>query len=525
MDHGAFAERLKRVPGSASSVPCLERFDARNELHVDEAARHLLDRFREHGDVEAFTLLFELTHARLSESAGRLTRKLAPSLDADELASAFMVRLFTDVGRRPAEPVRHFLALAHTSMRNDVLDHLRQLKRAQANQRTWHATQAQPADPADELQAREHDRLLAGFGSDVLALAGECFAELEPRDQQVLVAREIVRLPYERVAALLGLQPDQVGMIIRRARVHLAERLVQRLPEGVSRHQLAPSAAAELQAAVREALGSREGVKAVKGLMQRMLEQSVAAARAKLADLVYEMAKACLVQAPGFSSRTLIRAEPRRSDVVADEVRRIARRLKQADAEVDVGRVPLTQPAPATALDDARACLQKLQQIEGQTGRQQVAVALCHIHAGEPGAAEALLAALLGRDDLPPVTRQNAARNLQLAQLRLERYADALSTCEAHADEWPEDPVRVMNVCFAATRLGDSARFEHAVRNLAGLQRHAPSERVADWLAHLLPALARDLGLDEGRVRELLDSSDLPDGDGTRPADPGHAST
>jgi RNA polymerase sigma factor (sigma-70 family) len=524
LDHGAFAERLKRVPGSAS-VPCLQRFDARNELHVDEAARHLLERFREHGDIEAFTLLFELTHERLSESAGRITRKLAPSVDADELASAFMVRLFTDVGRRPGEPVRHFLALAHTSMRNDVLDHLRQQKRAQANQRTWHATQAQPADPADELQAREHEHLLTGFGSEVLALAGECFAELEPRDQQVLVAREIVRLPYERVAALLGLQPDQVGMIIRRARVHLAERLVQRLPDSVRRHQVAPSAAAELLASVREALGSREGVKAVKGLMQRMLEQSVAAARAKLADLVYEMAKACLVQAPGFASRTLIRAEPRRSDVVAEEVRRIARRLKQADAEVDVGRVPLTHPAPATALDDARACLQKLSQIEGRTGRQQVAVALCHIHAGEPAAAESLLAELLLREDLPPVTRQNAARNLQLAQLRLERYDDALATCDAHADEWPEDPVRVMNTCFAAARLSDTARFERAARDLAGLQRHAPSERVADWLAHLLPALARDLGLPDGRVAELLDSTGLPDGDGTRPAETGHAST
>lgn len=521
MDHGAFAERLKRVPGSAS-VPSLARFDPRNELHVDEAARLLLDRFREHQDVEAFTLLFELTHERLAESAGRITRKLAPSLDPEELATAFMARLFTDVGRRPAEPVRHFLALAHTSMRNDVLDQLRQQKRAAANHRTWHATQEQPSDPADELQRRERDALLEGLGGEVLRLTAECFGELEARDQQVLVAREIVRLPYERVAALLGLQPDQVGMIIRRARMHLVDRLVGRLPAAGGRGARAAELD-ELHAALRASLGGRAGVKAVGGLMQRMLEQSVAAARAKLADLVYEMAKACLVQAPGFSDRMLVGAEPRRPGVVADEVRRLAARLDHADAPVDLGEIERTRPAPSTALDDARACLQHLERLEGRSGRQQVALALCHVHGGAPSAAEPLLRELLAREDLPPVTRRNAARNLQLALLRAERYADALAACDAHADEWPDDPARLMNTCFAAARLVDAPRFARAARELALLQRHAPEARVAAWLETLLPSLARDLGLPGDWTRELLDSIGPPDEAGPRPADPGHA--
>ena len=522
MDSGTFVERLRRVPGSAA-VPSLDRFDPGNELHVDEAARHLLERFREHDDLEAFTLLFELTHEQLAHSAGRITRKLAPSVEPEELASSFMARLFTDVRRRPGEPVRHFLALAHTSMRNDVLDQLRQQKRAQANVRTWHATQTVPPDPAEEIQRQEQDDLLAGFGQDVLAVTSECFADLDAREQQVLVAREIVRLPYERVASMLNLAPDQVGMIIRRARVHLVNRIVERLPARVAQRRAPAEDVAALQATVRSCLDGKTGAKAVKGLMQRMLEQSVAAARAKLADLVYEMAKACLVQAPGFASRTLIRTEPRRSDVVADEVRRMAERLREADAPIDVGRVPLTRPVPATALDDTRACLQRLEQIEGASGRQQVAVALCHIQAGECAAGEVVLRRLLQRDDLPPVTRQNAARNLQLAMLRQERFAEALAAADEHADEWPDDPVRVMNVCFAAARLADRPRFERAARLLFSIQRTAPTERVADWLSSLLPELARDLGLPDGWARAQLRSSGLPDGGGTRPEETGHA--
>ena len=524
MDPGHFAERLRQVPG-AGGVPSLAQFDARNELHVDEAARHLLERFRAHDDLDAFTLLFELTHARLAESAGRITRKLAPSVDPEELASAFMARLFIDVRRRPSEPVRHFLALAHTSMRNDVLDQLRQVKRAQANVRTWHATQPVPPDPAEEIQRQEQDDLLAGFGQDVLRLTGECFAELEVRDQQVLVAREIVRLPYDRVASMLNLAPDQVGMIIRRARVHLVNRIVEKLPAQIGKRKVAAEDVAELQATVRSCLDSKDGAKAVKGLMQRMLDQSVAAARSTLADLVYEMVKACLVQAPGFSGRMLIRDEPRRSEVVADEVRRIADRLREADAPVDVGRIPLTRPAPATAVADARACLQRLEQIEGSSGRHQVALALCHVHAGESAAAEVVLRRLLLREDLAPVTRQNAARNLQLALLRQERFADALAAADEHADEWPDDPARVMNVCFAAARLGDRARFEHSARQLADLQRDAPTTRVSDWLASLLPQLAGDLGLPEDWTRDLLSSCGLPDGDGTRPTETGDAAT
>ncbi len=529
---GGFAERLRRMPGSSQLAHAGE-FDPANDVHVDEAARHLLERFRQHDDLEAFTLLFELTHERLAAAATRICRKLAPAVEPDDLASAFMARLFADVHRRPSEPVRHFLALAHTSMRNDLLDQLRQHKRAQANVRTWHATLRQPPDPAEELQRQEQERAFGRFGRTVLAVTNECFHELDEREQQVLLAREIVALPYERVASMLQLADDQVGMIIRRARVHLVNRIVERLPAAVADGPGSPDAdaLALVRDTVRRCLG-KEGTRNVKGLMESMLEASLHAARARLADLIYEMAKACLVAAPGFSSRTLVQDEPRRSDVVAGDLRQIAARLQRAGGDavadpggpqaagvarpsgrIDIEPVAARRPAPATALDDARACLGKLAELEGTSGRQQVALALCSIHGGQPAEAERVLLPLLDRE-LPPRTRQNVSRNYTLALLRQDRHAEALAHAEAVADEWPDDPVRVMNICFAAARLRDRARLDRHARLLLSIQRQSPRPRVQGWIDAELRQLASDAGCPEGWLDELAGAVDREPGNG-----------
>jgi hypothetical protein len=157
-----------------------------------------------------------------------------------------------------------------------------------------------------------------------------------------------VQLPYERVAAMLNLAPDQVGMIIRRARVrpcahHRAAARAPRAACGRGRRRAA---------AVRAALAIKAGAKAVKGLMTH---QSIAAARRKLADLVYEMSKAAWSRR-WLASNTLIRSAPPqrgrgRRGSPAGRPPAPGRRAR------GLGRVPLTHPAPDTALDDARACL------------------------------------------------------------------------------------------------------------------------------------------------------------------------
>lgn len=507
MQPGGLVDRLRRIP-DLGCLPILEAFDPGNDLHLDEAARLLLGRFREHNDTESFTLLYELTHERLRQIATQLTRRISPAADPDDLASAFMVRLFSDTSSRPQAPVRRFLALAATSMRNSVFDQLRQQQRARAGGQLFHDSLDQPPDPADTAQQAEEDRALQRCGQHLVSLTDECFHALEARDKQVLVAREILGLSYERVAILLGLEAAQVGMIIRRARKHLAERIVARL-EALGTGDAGLVGASAL---VRRCLESREQVKSVQGLVQRMLDAAVAAGHRRLADLVYEMAKACLVGVPDFEQRMLVHDSPRRRSAVAEDLRHLGARLAAADSHAarreaqdvsDVARHALSRDA---ALADGLLCLQALERLEGCTGRQQVALALHHIHAGRPAEAEAILRALVDAD-IPAVTRQNVFRNLTLALLRQDRWQDALEIAEASGADWPDDPVRLMNLCFATARLGDRPAFEAHAQRLVAFEARAPQPRVQAWIGSDLPSLAAAVGMGPGAFRALVTSA------------------
>jgi len=492
VDTNSLVARLRRVPGS-DGLTHLEAFDPDDDAHVDEAARLLLERFRDAHDTEAFTLLFELTHGRLARIADRLTRRYAPMVEPDDLASTFMARLFADVGRR-GQPVRRFLGLASTAMRNELFDQLRQIKRARDNVQHVHDTLDDVVDPFQEAVTQEEDALLGQVGDALIRLTGDCFHDLDERDKHVLLAREILRLPYDRVAGMLALDQQQVGMIIRRARQHLADSLLERLGELTD--DLPETATQRVHDLVLRCLGSRDRVKNMRTLVKRMLDRSAAEGRRRLADLVYELAKSRLLAVPSVQSRTLVTREPRRHDAVADDVRHLAARLRHMDGELDVAG--LERDEGPDALVDALDCLDTLHRIEGESGRQQVAVALCHIHQGRLEEAERVLRALIHRE-LSPLTRQNVFRNLTLTLLRQERWADALEVTDECADEWPADPVRVMNACYAAARLGLRARFEDNARALRRMHELRPTTQVAGWIHHELPKLADALGLSHHR--------------------------
>lgn len=506
MDTNSLVKRLRRVPGAAG-LTHLETFDPENDEHVDEAARLLLDRFRAEHDTEAFTLLFELTQGRLEQIADRLTRRYAPMVEPGDLASTFMARMFADVGRR-GHSVRRFLGLACTSMRNELFDQLRQIKRARDNVRHVHDTFDDVADPSLEAATHEEDELLGRVGQALIELTDDCFHDLDARDKQVLVAREILRLPYDRVAGMLALEQQQIGMIIRRARQHLADSLLDRLNElGES---LPETAQRRVQDLVLRCLGSRERVKNMRTLVKRMLDQSAAEGRRRMAELVYEMAKARLLAVPSVQSRTLVTREPRRREVVVDDMRHLAARLSRVDETVDREAF---EPSPGPdPLEDALQCLDTLAQLEGESGRQQVAVALCRIHQSRLDEAEQILRGLAERE-LPRITRQNVFRNLTLTLLRQQRWADALEVTDSCADEWPADPVRVMNACYASARLGLRTRFQTNANRLRELQSTRPSSQVAGWIHHELPKLAGALGLSPNRLEALRPEDEQSHGD------------
>jgi RNA polymerase sigma factor (sigma-70 family) len=123
--------------------------------------------------------------------------------------------------------VRRFLGLAHTSMRNDALNQLRQFKRAQARHAIWgrQSLFEKWADPARQADDKEQAAVLRRLGTVFLCVVNQCFHELPERDRRVLLARELDALSYDEIADALGLPRSQVGMILKRARQHLADRI------------------------------------------------------------------------------------------------------------------------------------------------------------------------------------------------------------------------------------------------------------------------------------------------------------
>jgi RNA polymerase sigma factor (sigma-70 family) len=224
-DAAALRERIAALTVEFGMAPPAD-FDPQDERQVDEAASALLHRFHERDDAAAFTLLVELTQARLHRIGRQVTRHLAMALDPDDLVAAFFARLFTDV-RRPQPVVRRFLGLAYTAMRNDALNQLRQFKRAQARHELWGREQlmARWADPTRGADDREQSRVLLRLGTLFLCVVNQCFHELPERDRRVLLAREIDKLTYDGIADALGLPRGQVGMILKRAREHLGDRI------------------------------------------------------------------------------------------------------------------------------------------------------------------------------------------------------------------------------------------------------------------------------------------------------------
>ncbi|MGQ0553271.1 MAG: RNA polymerase sigma factor [Planctomycetota bacterium] len=223
MEPSGLHQRLLGLPGAEALSP-LGRFDPGNDLHLDAAATLLIERFHRENDAEALALLYELCHQRLHDIARLVRRQLAVAVDPEDLVASFMTRLFVDV-RRPQPKVRHFLGLAHTAMRNDARNQLRQAARATRRHIAWQSALPGPSEPTRALDEREEEAACAKLGILVLALIARSFNALGERDRRSLFLRDVEGLSYEALAQRLALPADQVGTILRRARTRLAKRI------------------------------------------------------------------------------------------------------------------------------------------------------------------------------------------------------------------------------------------------------------------------------------------------------------
>lgn len=237
-------------------------------------------------------------------------------------------------------------------------------------------------------------------------------------------------------------------------------------------------------------------------LLEQLRTRFRVAGHGKLADLLYEMAKACLRALPDFSVRTRLQAEPRAPEVISGELATMNECLRSTGAAASLPGVT-RRPEQAAALADARKCLAALRELEGDSGRCRLATALAHVHAGEAARAEELLRALLACGAEAPELLRLAEVNLAFALLRQERFAEVVPLARAGIERAPDDPVPWFNLLAAQSELGDPQAFEQSVRGLAALHARQRSPLVSAWARHDLAMLGSTARLDSDRLAAL----------------------
>jgi tetratricopeptide (TPR) repeat protein len=246
-------------------------------------------------------------------------------------------------------------------------------------------------------------------------------------------------------------------------------------------------------------------------LLAKLRERFAKAGHGKLADLVYEMVKACLAELPDFSVRTLLHARPRPAEVISGEVRVMSETLAGVKDPTDLSGLAQRSPEATAALADAAKCIDVLERLEGASGRQQLALALAATHAGDAAGAEQTLRALLARGGEAPEILRIAEVNLGFALLRQARYAEVVPVAEAAIERSPEDPVPWFNLLAARSELGDPAAFERDVESLRALYAQSGSELIRGWIENDLAMLGDLAGLAPARIAEQGRLPDAPE--------------
>ena len=244
-------------------------------------------------------------------------------------------------------------------------------------------------------------------------------------------------------------------------------------------------------------------VKPAHTAVEQILSSTARAGRAKLADLLYEMAKACLIVLPDLKRRIERKVEPREVPVVASELQSINSRLELTDGAVALRDVPHQTPEEARALKVARSCLAILDNVEGASERQQLAWSQVLMFERKPAEAERVLRSLLaspsGLDHVELVQR-----NTMLSLIRQEKCEEAISLGRQFLNDRPDDSVVLLNLAVAHAHLRQVSAFEAVAQRLATLCTTTAPTWVGSLLHFEVPRLADDLGVDRVTVSRLL---------------------
>ena len=237
--------------------------------------------------------------------------------------------------------------------------------------------------------------------------------------------------------------------------------------------------------------------------VEQILTTTARAGREKLADLLYEMSKACLIVLPDLKLRIERKVEPRQVPVVSSELRSINVRLEMTDGSITLSDVPKQTPEEARALKVARNCLAILDNVEGASERQQLAWSQLLIFEGNPAEAERALRKLL-ETGVSAVNHQFALRNVLMALNQQRKYAESAEFAERALLEYPDDCALLYNLSVAVASLRDRERFRAVSSRFAGLAQRGLPEWLRGAVRYEVPNFASTLGMSPADIQECF---------------------
>jgi RNA polymerase sigma factor (sigma-70 family) len=190
----------------------------------------LMDVFRAHGHLEAFTLLFELNSQPFSVIASRIMRMTGCRAElADILQEAFLA-IYRYPTRFCPEKPNAFRNWSYSIIRNTIYRHLQTASREAVPVEVLAeilADENAPSPALESEQAESAARCRRVFGL-VLCLYNDIYEnDLKPRDREALRLVEIERLGYRDAADRLGIRLENFKMIVCRARKKIFQSLVR----------------------------------------------------------------------------------------------------------------------------------------------------------------------------------------------------------------------------------------------------------------------------------------------------------
>lgn len=218
-------DKLVRTEDDETREAAPAKPDAAREAAYDEG---LVARFRG-GDESAFAEIMERYHARIFGLSNNLLRNAA---DAEEITQDTFIRAHRALAdfRGDSSLATWLYRIALNLSRNRYWYFFRR-RRQDSISLEMHINEETGGVFSDLIAATSHTPVQDAVTREFTELIADCMERLEPRQREILTMRNVLSLPYDEIAAALGINVGTVKSRIARAREHLRKLLAEAAPE------------------------------------------------------------------------------------------------------------------------------------------------------------------------------------------------------------------------------------------------------------------------------------------------------